>query len=201
MFVPTIKYRKANGEPIPNKSIAAPEPPSTLIPTKQQEAVSSNSESEQTISGNPRISGATVSGTADNQQQADVNGSETDSKKNEQQQEDTTKETEESRGEPKIEVDPEDDERLLITLSTGKQYTTDRYCPHAGADLSYLGEVAEDEYPPEIGPIIVCTLHYWEFALEKGGRSGGGIATLNACPVKASGEPCPMDNKDSKLAW
>ncbi|KAI9489814.1 hypothetical protein BDB00DRAFT_947187 [Zychaea mexicana] len=101
--------------------------------------------------------------------------------------------------EPTIEVDPSDKERILVTLTSGKQYTADRYCPHAGADLSYLGEVAEDEYPPEIGPILMCTLHYWEFALEKAGRSGGGWATLNACPVPA--DQCPAGENNKKLDW
>ncbi|ORY99065.1 hypothetical protein BCR43DRAFT_217063 [Syncephalastrum racemosum] len=104
------------------------------------------------------------------------------------------KENEEKK-EPTIEVDPSDDERILITLGSGKQYTADRYCPHAGADLSYLGEVAEDEYPPEIGPVLLCTLHYWEFGLDKGGRSGGGWASLNACPHQ---NEC---KKDDKLDW
>ncbi|KAI9322685.1 hypothetical protein BX666DRAFT_1849525 [Dichotomocladium elegans] len=94
-----------------------------------------------------------------------------------------------------IAIDPSNEDRIIVTLSNGKKYTADRYCPHAGADLSYLGEVAEDEYPAEIGPILLCTLHYWEFALEKGGRSGGGWASLNACPA---GE-CPV--KDTKLEW
>lgn len=102
--------------------------------------------------------------------------------------------------EPTIEVDPSDKDRILITLTTGQQYTADRYCPHAGADLSYLGQVAEDEYPPEIGPVLMCTLHYWEFALEKGGRSGGGWATLNACPVLDKKKDCPVAN-DKNLSW
>lgn len=100
-----------------------------------------------------------------------------------------------AKKEPTIEVDPSDDERILITLGSGKQYTADRYCPHAGADLTYLGEVAEDEYPPEIGPVLLCTLHYWEFGLDKGGRSGGGWASLNACPHQ---NDC---KKDEKLDW
>ncbi|CAO3640412.1 unnamed protein product [Cunninghamella blakesleeana] len=85
---------------------------------------------------------------------------------------------------PTIVVDPKDNERILVTLTDGTQYTTDRYCPHAGADLSYLGQVEEDEYPPEIGPILLCTLHYWEYALKRGGRGANGVATINACPIK-----------------
>ncbi|KAI8343315.1 hypothetical protein BC941DRAFT_410988 [Chlamydoabsidia padenii] len=93
-----------------------------------------------------------------------------------------------------ITVDPNDDERILITLSDGTtQYTADRYCPHAGADLTYLGQVDEDEYPPEIGPILLCTLHYWEYALKKQGRGANGVATINACPVNdTSGLDCPV---------
>ncbi|CAO3636071.1 unnamed protein product [Cunninghamella echinulata] len=108
---------------------------------------------------------------------------------------------EESTTEPNIIVDPKDNEQLLITLSDGTQYTTDRYCPHAGADLSYLGQVDEDEYPPEIGPILVCTLHYWEYALKRGGRGANGVATINACPVNNQndhGLPCPAKKE---LDW
>ncbi|KAI8086180.1 uncharacterized protein BX664DRAFT_335111 [Halteromyces radiatus] len=90
----------------------------------------------------------------------------------------------EEKDEAKIIVDPSDEERILITLSDGKtQYTADRYCPHAGADLSYLGQVEEDEYPVEIGPVLICTLHYWEYALNRKGRGANGVATINACPV------------------
>ncbi|KAI9309663.1 hypothetical protein BJ944DRAFT_258195 [Cunninghamella echinulata] len=108
---------------------------------------------------------------------------------------------EESTSEPSIIIDPKDNEQLLITLSDGTQYTTDRYCPHAGADLSYLGQVDEDEYPPEIGPILVCTLHYWEYALKRGGRGANGVATINACPVKNQNDqtlPCPAKKE---LDW
>ena len=101
--------------------------------------------------------------------------------------------------EPTIEVDPSDEDSIIVTLTNGKKFTADRYCPHAGADLTYLGEVAEDEYPPEIGPILMCTLHYWEFLLEKEGRSANGWATLNACPVPA--DQCPAGKNNKKLDW
>ncbi|KAI9269892.1 hypothetical protein BY458DRAFT_489994 [Sporodiniella umbellata] len=83
-----------------------------------------------------------------------------------------------------IQVDPDNNDRIIVTLSTGKQYTADRYCPHAGADLSYHGKLAEFEYPSEIGPIVMCQFHYWEFALERNGDGFGGKATINACPIK-----------------
>ena len=101
--------------------------------------------------------------------------------------------------EPTIEIDPSDEDSIIVTLTNGKKFTADRYCPHAGADLTYLGEVAEDEYPPEIGPILMCTLHYWEFLLEKEGRSANGWATLNACPVPA--DKCPAGENNKKLDW
>jgi nitrite reductase/ring-hydroxylating ferredoxin subunit len=97
----------------------------------------------------------------------------------------------EEKEDASITIDPNDDERILITLSDGiTQYTADRYCPHAGADLSYLGQVDEDEYPPEIGPILLCTLHYWEYALKRQGRGANGVATINACP-KGDSLDCP----------
>jgi nitrite reductase/ring-hydroxylating ferredoxin subunit len=99
-----------------------------------------------------------------------------------------------------IEVDPEDKERIIVTLSTGKQFSTDRYCPHAGADLSYHGKVSEHDYPPEIGPVLMCPIHYWEFALEKGGKGGGGWATINACPVEVA-EKCAASSEKKELDW
>lgn len=100
---------------------------------------------------------------------------------------------EEEEEDSTISVDPNDKERIIVTLSTGKQFTADRYCPHAGADLSYHGKVSEHDYPPEIGPVLMCPIHYWEFALEKGGKGGGGWATINACEVKCPPSP--------KLDW
>ncbi|KAI8994701.1 hypothetical protein BDB01DRAFT_773758 [Pilobolus umbonatus] len=96
-----------------------------------------------------------------------------------------------------IVVDPEDDERIIVTLSTGKQYSTDRYCPHAGADLSCHGKVNETDYPPEIGPTMMCRIHYWEFALEKGGRGGRGFMTINACSIDSN--KCKDEHR--KLEW
>ncbi|KAI9360192.1 hypothetical protein BD770DRAFT_319115 [Pilaira anomala] len=104
---------------------------------------------------------------------------------------------EDEEEESTIEVDPKDKERIIVTLSTGKQFSADRYCPHAGADLSYHGKVSEHDYPPEIGPVLMCPIHYWEFALEKEGKGGGGWATINACPIEVV-EKCGLDKK---LDW
>ncbi|CEI94457.1 hypothetical protein G6F70_009255 [Rhizopus microsporus] len=93
-----------------------------------------------------------------------------------------------------IQIDPNDKDRIIITLSTGKKYSADRYCPHAGADLSYHGKLGENDYPPEIGPIVMCQFHYWEFALERNGDGFGGRATINACPLE---ETC----SSKKLDW
>lgn len=101
---------------------------------------------------------------------------------------------EEEEEDGSIEVDPKDKERIIVTLSTGKQFSADRYCPHAGADLSYHGRVSEHDYPPEIGPVLMCPIHYWEFALEKEGKGGGGWATINACPIEVA-EKCALDKK------
>lgn len=103
---------------------------------------------------------------------------------------------EEEDSEPTIEVDPNDQERIIITLTTGKKYSADRYCPHAKVDLAYMGQVSEDDYPPEIGPVLMCTYHFWEFALDKDGR--GTHASIHACPIE-EGKPCPAKNKE--LDW
>ncbi|RUS32847.1 hypothetical protein BC938DRAFT_474075 [Jimgerdemannia flammicorona] len=87
-----------------------------------------------------------------------------------------------------ISIDPSDKERIVVTLSDGRRYGADRYCPHNGADMAHVGEVIEDEYGPEIGPILLCPLHYWEYALERGGMSGGGWATVNACKIEGMRE-------------
>ncbi|KAI9476127.1 MAG: hypothetical protein EXX96DRAFT_288951 [Benjaminiella poitrasii] len=105
---------------------------------------------------------------------------------------------EEEEGDSKIEVDPNDKERIIVTLSTGKKYSADRYCPHVGADLSYHGRVSEDDYPPEIGPVLMCSIHYWEFALEKEGKGGGGWATINACSLE---KDCAFREEKKKLEW
>ncbi|KAL0082123.1 hypothetical protein F4703DRAFT_1863746 [Phycomyces blakesleeanus] len=96
--------------------------------------------------------------------------------------------------EPSIEVDPIDKERIVITLSTGKQYKADRYCPHAGADLSFHGIIGEDDYPPEIGPILTCGIHYWEFVLDRQGVGHNGMVSIEACPVTCK-------SGSSKLEW
>ncbi|OBZ91479.1 hypothetical protein A0J61_00474 [Choanephora cucurbitarum] len=100
----------------------------------------------------------------------------------------------EEEKETKIEADPNDESRIIITLSTGKKYSADRYCPHAGADLTYHGRIGEHDYPPEIGPILMCSIHYWEFPLEKG---GSGLTSLNACPMDST-TSCPLEKK---LEW
>ncbi|ORX58694.1 hypothetical protein DM01DRAFT_1405336 [Hesseltinella vesiculosa] len=105
---------------------------------------------------------------------------------------------EQPRQKPTIVVDPQDDEQILITLSTGKKFTADRYCPHAGADLSLHATVDETSYPPDIGPIVVCSLHYWEYALHRQGRGGNGVATIHACPVE-NDSSCP--GQQQHLAW
>lgn len=106
---------------------------------------------------------------------------------------------EEEEEESTIEVDPNDEDRVIITLSTGKKYAADRYCPHAGVDLSSMGKVSEHDYPPEIGPVLMCTYHYWEFALDKEGR-GAHNSSLHACPIE-DGEPCPVISEKKELEW
>ncbi|KAI8143526.1 hypothetical protein BJV82DRAFT_557990 [Fennellomyces sp. T-0311] len=168
MFVPTIKYKRVDNPPV---ATATPEKKEETIPIKEEPKVKVEPKTEE----QPKTE---------------------EPKKGEPKAEPTT--APRAQDEPTIEIDPSDKDRILITLTNGKKYTADRYCPHAGADLTYLGEVAEDEYPPEIGPVLLCTLHYWEFALEKAGRSGGGWATLNACPVPA--DQCPAET-NKKLDW
>ena len=60
--------------------------------------------------------------------------------------------------------------------------------------------MAEDDYPPEIGPVLMCPIHYWEFALEKGGRGGSGFTSINACPVEVA-EKCAASEDKKKLDW
>ncbi|KAI8374794.1 hypothetical protein BD560DRAFT_327326 [Blakeslea trispora] len=104
---------------------------------------------------------------------------------------------EEEKDDSKIEIDPNDKDRIIITLSTGKKFSADRYCPHAGADLSCHGKVGEHDYSAEIGPILMCSIHYWEFALEKGGKGGSGLTSIHACPMDS--EQCQLEQK--KLDW
>ncbi|RUS22054.1 hypothetical protein BC937DRAFT_90551 [Endogone sp. FLAS-F59071] len=98
----------------------------------------------------------------------------------------------------KITIDPSDEERIIVTLTNGTRYGADRYCPHNGADLAHIGEVMEDEYGPEIGPILLCPLHYWEYALDRSGISGGGWATVNACRLEAR-EECKGESESCKV--
>jgi nitrite reductase/ring-hydroxylating ferredoxin subunit len=105
---------------------------------------------------------------------------------------------EEEEVEASIVVADHDKDRIVVTLPNGTRYETDRYCPHAGADLSQHGDISLDEYGPEIGPILVCSIHYWEFLLDKEGNSGNGWATIDAC--KLQGKACPVE-ENGKLAW
>lgn len=98
----------------------------------------------------------------------------------------------------KITIDPSDKERIIITLTNGTRYGADRYCPHNGADLAHIGEVMEDEYGPDIGPILLCPLHYWEYALDRNGISGRGWASVNACRLEA-GEECKGESESCKV--
>lgn len=91
---------------------------------------------------------------------------------------------------PIIEVDPNDEKRIIITLTTGKKYAADRYCPHAGADLAYMGKVNEDG---GIGPVLMCTNHFLEFSLEEEKRS---FVSIHACPIEEG--TC---SKNKKLEW
>lgn len=170
MFVPTIRYKRVNEAKNDNEASANQQPVEQEKP-QSTPTLSKETTTEQKLQPAKQES---VTGTV------------------------STETSDQVKNEPTIEVDPSDNERILLTLSDGRKYTADRYCPHAGADLSYLGEIAEDEYPPEIGPVLMCTLHYWEFALEKGGRSGGGISTLNICPV--SSDSCPV-KENKALQW
>lgn len=105
---------------------------------------------------------------------------------------------EEEEVEASITIAEHDKDRIIVTLPNGTRYEADRYCPHAGADMYTHGQISMDEYGPEIGPIILCPMHYWEFLLDKEGNSTNGWATLDACKLKD--KACPVDG-DSKLAW
>ncbi|CDH59731.1 hypothetical protein RO3G_05122 [Lichtheimia corymbifera JMRC:FSU:9682] len=174
MFVPTIRYKRVNEPENGNESSVNQQP------IEQEKPAGTQSLSREATQEKP----------PQPTKQEPVSGTVSTDEKND--------DVDDAKKEPTIEVDPSDNERILLTLSDGRKYTADRYCPHAGADLSYLGEIAEDEYPPEIGPVLMCTLHYWEFALEKGGRSGGGISTLNICPVPS--DSCPV-KENKALQW
>ncbi|KAH8554309.1 hypothetical protein BGW37DRAFT_484203 [Umbelopsis sp. PMI_123] len=104
----------------------------------------------------------------------------------------------EEETEPSIEVAKHDKDRIIVTLPDGSRYETDRYCPHAGADLHMHGQINLDEYGREVGPVLMCAIHYWEFLLDKEGNSTNGWATIDSCKMKDIA--CPVDG-DSKLAW
>lgn len=106
---------------------------------------------------------------------------------------------EEEEEEASIEVADHDKDRLIVTLPNGSRYETDRYCPHAGADLKLHGQISVDEYGPEVGPILMCSIHYWEFLLDKEGNSANGWSTLDACKLKDKAA-CPVET-NGKLAW
>ncbi|GAB5587962.1 hypothetical protein Unana1_02862 [Umbelopsis nana] len=105
---------------------------------------------------------------------------------------------EEEEQEASIEVADHDKDRLIVTLPNGSRYETDRYCPHAGADLKMHGQISLDEYGPEVGPILMCSIHYWEFLLDKEGNSANGWSTIDACRMKD--KPCPVEG-NGKLTW
>jgi nitrite reductase/ring-hydroxylating ferredoxin subunit len=105
---------------------------------------------------------------------------------------------EEEEVEASIEIAEHDKDRLIVTLPNGTRYETDRYCPHAGADLHMHGQISLNEYGREVGPTLMCAIHYWEFLLDKEGNSANGWATIDSCKLKDTA--CPVDG-DSKLAW
>ncbi|CAO0799184.1 unnamed protein product [Mucor circinelloides] len=197
MFEPTIKYRRVNDPPkdvteslkelmVIDKQESSPKTENVIKTTEKDEAQDRNTskddkeEEKAVVASKPESTGPTAA----------VASTESYS---------FTFEEEEEK-DSKIEVDPNDKERIIVTLSTGRQFSADRYCPHAGADLSYHGKVAEDDYPPEIGPVLMCPIHYWEFALEKGGRGGSGFTSINACPVDVA-EKCTASAEKKKLDW
>ncbi|XXF81079.1 Rieske 2Fe-2S domain-containing protein [Myxococcaceae bacterium GXIMD 01537] len=64
-------------------------------------------------------------------------------------------------------------ERTVVSVGS-KRYSTQRFCPHQGADLSE-GWVEEGRY-------LVCPRHRWRFDLEDGGRCPLQGATIHAEP-------------------
>ncbi|CAO3586490.1 unnamed protein product [Absidia cylindrospora] len=212
MFVPTIKYKKVNDEKDRTASVDR-----STTPTNPSIQPTRSIIQQQT---NTNDTPSSAKGTDDSSSCSQTSNVPAVSKPISQKQEATATTnitttaitalindiSLEEKDDVTITVDPGDDERILITLSDGKtQYTADRYCPHAGADLSYLGQVDEDEYPPEIGPILLCTLHYWEFALKRAGRGANGVATINGCPFAAAGGDDQSDgvtcHAKNKLDW
>lgn len=213
MFEPTIKYRRVNDPPkditrsLDNLTIAdakKQEPPvletttpkesATKVVAEEKQAQDSPASTKEVIEDTKPA----IDDTKNNQPEPELETTTAVSFHNTVKSEpDYTFEEEEDY---KIAVDPSDKERIIVTLSTGKQFSADRYCPHAGADLSFHGKVSEHDYPPEIGPILMCPIHYWEFALEKGGKGGGGWATINACPIEVA-EKCAASTEKKKLDW
>lgn len=199
MFEPTIKYRRVN------------DPPKDIVKSLDELTVEDKKEpSSKTENVNKK---SEVISTIDKEIEKQVDKSNKDDNTVKEIEETVSKAAttttttesysfsfEEEEEDSLIEVDPNDKERIIVTLSTGKQFSADRYCPHAGADLSYHGKVAEDDYPPEIGPVLMCPIHYWEFALEKGGRGGSGFTSINACPVEVA-EKCAASEDKKKLDW
>lgn len=200
MFEPTIKYRRVN------------DPPKDIVKSLDELTVEDKKEpSSKTENVNKKPE---VISTIDKEIEKQVDKSNKDDNTVKEIEETVSKAAtttttttesysfsfEEEEEDSKIEVDPNNKERIIVTLSTGKQFSADRYCPHAGADLSYHGKVAEDDYPPEIGPVLMCPIHYWEFALEKGGRGGSGFTSINACPVEVA-EKCAASEDKKKLDW
>jgi nitrite reductase/ring-hydroxylating ferredoxin subunit len=186
MFEPTIKYRRVN------------DPPKEITKSQKELNISNTNSDKQN-----QLEATNTNKSVQTSKPIDSPKISSDIK------EDSPKPTEdpyaftfeeESEGESTIEVDPNDKERIIITLSTGKQFSADRYCPHAGADLSYHGKVSEHDYPPEIGPVLMCPIHYWEFALEKGGRGGSGRTTINACSVEVA-DKCANSAERKTLEW
>lgn len=201
MFEPTIKYRRVNDPPKDIvKSLDELTVEDKKEPTSKTENVNKKSEITSTI--DKEIEKQVDKSNKDNNAAKEIE--DTVSKAATTTTTTTTESYsfsfEEEEEDSKIEVDPNDKERIIVTLSTGKQFSADRYCPHAGADLSYHGKVTEDDYPPEIGPVLMCPIHYWEFALEKGGRGGSGFTSINACPVEVA-EKCAASEDKKKLDW
>lgn len=201
MFEPTIKYKRVN-EPaqkitkqLENLTILSKQPqPDLTSSTPCKNEVQEINEKSKEVTAKEKES------------EPQTNPDEANNKEKPESTTEATKEDilasysfEEEEEDSTIEVDPNDEDRVIITLSTGKKYGADRYCPHAGVDLSAMGKVSEHDYPPEVGPVLMCTYHYWEFALDKGGK-GAYNSSLNACPIE-DGEPCPVISEKKELEW
>jgi nitrite reductase/ring-hydroxylating ferredoxin subunit len=210
MFEPTIKYRRVN-EP-PKKDIAKSLDEMSIADGKPAAISTSTKEKEDSVTEVNEGTQDTKATAATTEEKEEFNPID-EIKVEEQPEPENTASSpaatvitepdytfEEEEEDSTIQVDPNDKERIIVTLSTGKQFSADRYCPHAGADLSFHGKVSEHDYPPEIGPILMCPIHYWEFALEKDGKGGGGWATINACPVEVA-EKCASSAEKKKLDW